>query len=103
MRSLLDTGALVRENGDWRLDREVEVEVPDTVERLVLSRIDRLDGPCHNVLAAAAVLGRQFELSVLERIAGEGDIAARCVSSSAWSSSGRAAVGRCRSIASAIR
>ena len=75
MRSLLDTGALVRENGDWRLDREVEVEVPDTVERLVLSRIDRLDGPCHDVLAAAAVLGRQFELSVLERIAGEGDIA----------------------------
>jgi class 3 adenylate cyclase/tetratricopeptide (TPR) repeat protein len=75
VRSLLDTGALVRENGDWRLDREVEVEVPDTVERLVLSRIDRLDGPCHDVLAAAAVLGRQFELSVLERIAGEGDIA----------------------------
>ena len=75
VRSLLDTGALVRENGDWRLDREVEVEVPDTVERLVLSRIDRLDGPCHDVLAAAAVLGRQFELSVLERIAGEHDIA----------------------------
>ena len=71
---LLDTGALVRENGDWQLNREVEV-VPDTVSGSSYSRIDRLDGPCHEVLAAAAVLGGQFELPVLELIAGEGDIA----------------------------
>jgi class 3 adenylate cyclase/tetratricopeptide (TPR) repeat protein len=70
-RSLVDSGALVREADGWRLERDAQVEVPDTVEKLVLARIDRLEGDFHDVLSAAAVLGRQFELPVLERVVGE--------------------------------
>ncbi|HVE69076.1 MAG TPA: AAA family ATPase, partial [Solirubrobacteraceae bacterium] len=68
VRSLLETGALARTADGWRLDPEAEVEVPETVEKLVLSRIDRLGPDRHAVLSAAAVLGRQFDLPVLERV-----------------------------------
>jgi class 3 adenylate cyclase/tetratricopeptide (TPR) repeat protein len=70
-RSLVESGTLVSGADGWRMDREADVEVPDTVEKLVLARIDRLEGDSHHVLSAAAVLGRQFELPVLERVVGE--------------------------------
>ena len=73
VRSLIDARALVRETGGWRFDHDVTVEIPDTLEKLVLSRIDRLDAPTHDVLAAASVLGRRFELPVLEALAGRNE------------------------------
>ena len=42
VRSLVDAGALVREGEGWRFDHAVEVEVPPTVEKVILARIDRL-------------------------------------------------------------
>src|SRR6202007_2483209 len=38
MRSLVDAGALVREDGGFRFDHDVDVEVPQTVERVILAR-----------------------------------------------------------------
>ena len=76
VRSLVESGALVRDGERWRLDGDARIDVPDTVEKLVLSRIDRLEGEAHDVLSAAAVLGRQFELPVLERVTGDGDVKA---------------------------
>jgi class 3 adenylate cyclase len=70
IRSLVDGGALVRDNGAWRFDHAVNVEVPATVEKVILARIDRLSTTCHDVLLSAAVLGRQFGLSWLEGVAG---------------------------------
>src|SRR5204862_1709142 len=49
-------------------DRDVPVEVPETVEKVILARVDRLDPTAQDVLAAAAVLGRQFTLALLERV-----------------------------------
>ena len=43
LSSLLETHALVRvEDGSWRLDRRVPGELPEALERLVRSRVDRL-------------------------------------------------------------
>ena len=36
------SGALVRPNGGWRFDHAIEVEVPPTVEQVILARLDRL-------------------------------------------------------------
>ena len=47
------------------------VEVPETVEKVILARIDRLDAEAREVLAAAAVLGRQFPLDLLEAVASD--------------------------------
>lgn len=70
--SLVDAGALVREGESWRFDHDVPVELPPTVEKVILARIDRLPESCHRVLTAASVLGRRFGLPLLEGVS-EGD------------------------------
>jgi ABC-type oligopeptide transport system substrate-binding subunit len=70
VRSLADAGALVRQGEGWRFDHAVEVEVPPTVEKVILARIDRLDPGAHAALMAASVLGREFGLPILEAVAG---------------------------------
>jgi class 3 adenylate cyclase/tetratricopeptide (TPR) repeat protein len=71
VRSMIDGGALVPANGGWSFDRDVPVEVPETVEKVILARVDRLDSDAREVLAAAAVLGRQFTLDLLEAVASD--------------------------------
>ena len=68
MRSLVDAGALVREDGGFRFDHEVDVEVPQTVERVILARIDRLSPGSHDVLTAASALGRRFARPLLDAV-----------------------------------
>ena len=62
----IDAGALVRGETGWRFDHEVPIEIPQTVERVIVARIDRLDRTTHQVLTAAAALGRRFGLALLE-------------------------------------
>lgn len=68
IRSLVDGGALVREGDGWRFDHAAPVEIPPTIEQVVLSRIDRLSPEAHATLTAASVLGRQFRLPMLEAL-----------------------------------
>jgi ABC-type oligopeptide transport system substrate-binding subunit/class 3 adenylate cyclase len=71
VRSLADVGALVREGDGWRFDHAVEVEVPPTVEKVILARLDRLSAQAHELVTAASALGRVFALPLLEGVAGE--------------------------------
>ncbi len=75
VRSLTDVGALERTDDGWRFDHEVDVEVPQTVERVLLARIDRLSPGSHAVLTAASALGRLFALPLLEGVIADGDAA----------------------------
>ncbi len=70
VRSLADAGALVREDDGWRFDHDAPVDLPETVEKVILARIDRLSPACHDALTAASVLGRQFGLPLLEGVTG---------------------------------
>lgn len=70
VRSLVDSGALRRVDGGWRFDHETAVEVPATVEQVILARVDRLSAECRQVLTAASVLGRQFGLPLLKGVVG---------------------------------
>ena len=70
LRSLRDTGAIVKTAGRWTFDRDVPFELPETVERVVLARIDRLQSGDRDLLNSAAVIGREFDLPLLSRIAG---------------------------------
>ena len=74
VRSLTDVGALERTEDGWRFDHAVDVEVPPTVERVLLARIDRLTPASHELLTAASALGRVFALPLLEGVLGEGEI-----------------------------
>ncbi len=71
VRSLADVGALVREEDGWRFDHAVEVEVPPTVEKVILARLDRLSAEARDLVTAAAALGRTFALPLLEGVVGD--------------------------------
>jgi ABC-type oligopeptide transport system substrate-binding subunit/class 3 adenylate cyclase len=70
VRSLADAGALAREGDVWRFDHDVDIEIPPTIEKVILARIDRLAPGAHAVLMAASVLGRQFGVPLLEAVSG---------------------------------
>jgi ABC-type oligopeptide transport system substrate-binding subunit/class 3 adenylate cyclase len=71
VRSLADVGALVRTEDGWRFDHAVEVEVPPTVEKAILARLDRLSPPARDLVTAASALGRTFALPLLEGVVDE--------------------------------
>ncbi|MEO8475425.1 MAG: ABC transporter substrate-binding protein [Actinomycetota bacterium] len=74
VRSLADAGALVRDGDAWRFDHAVPIEIPPTVEKVILSRIDRLSPDAHTALTAASVLGRRFGLPMLEALVAKGGV-----------------------------
>lgn len=69
VRSMVDAGALVAEDGGWRFDHDVQVEVPPTVGQVINARLDRLGSETLRVVRAAAVLGRRFDRPLLEGVA----------------------------------
>jgi predicted ATPase len=69
IRMLIDRGAIIRDNGNWVAGAEIKtVEIPDNLQGLLLARIDRLPEEVKHTLRVAAVIGRQFQLRVLERV-----------------------------------
>ena len=72
VRSLIETGALVTDDGGYHFDHSVPIEIPPTVERVLLARIDRLSPAHRDVLTAASALGRLFGLALLEGVLGDG-------------------------------
>jgi class 3 adenylate cyclase/tetratricopeptide (TPR) repeat protein len=71
VREFIEAGALVQEpkTGRWRATQAVEkVTVPDTIQGLINSRIDRLDENLKLVVRRAAVIGRAFLFRVLNAI-----------------------------------
>ncbi len=62
---------LDEESGTYRarinLEAE-EIEIPDSVNRVIMSRIDRLDESSRNVLKVASVIGQEFEHWLLSAV-----------------------------------
>jgi class 3 adenylate cyclase/tetratricopeptide (TPR) repeat protein len=70
-KTLLDMGVLRRENGGYRLVRGLdEASVPDTIQGIIMARLDRLGEEGKRAVQLASVIGRQFLKRLLARIAG---------------------------------
>ena len=70
LRSLIERGALVRDGAEWKATELVEtIQVPDTLQAVLLSRLDRLPEETRRVIQKAAVIGRVFLYRVLDHIA----------------------------------
>jgi class 3 adenylate cyclase/tetratricopeptide (TPR) repeat protein len=68
-KSLVESGVLRRENGGYALELAVaEVRVPDTIQEVILSRIDRLERESKEAIQLASVIGREFTARLLQRI-----------------------------------
>jgi ABC-type oligopeptide transport system substrate-binding subunit len=74
IRSLIDDRTIVRDEatGRWEATREVaNIAIPDTLQGVLMARIDRLHEETKRVLQMAAVIGRIFLYRVLSAIAQE--------------------------------
>jgi tetratricopeptide (TPR) repeat protein len=69
IRSLLDSGLVVRVDEHWQATQEInEINLPDTLVGVVTARLDRLGDSPRYFLQAAAVLGREFAVDVLDEL-----------------------------------
>lgn len=73
LQSMVGSGALVRGDEGWRVVGELRSDVSITLARGILRRIDRLGPRGLSLFSAAAVLGRRFPLTVLQRMTGIDD------------------------------
>jgi class 3 adenylate cyclase/tetratricopeptide (TPR) repeat protein len=70
-KTLLDVGVLRQENGGYRLVRRLEeAGIPDTIQGIIMARLDRLGEDGKRAVQLASVIGRQFLKRLLARIAG---------------------------------
>ncbi|MCL4459873.1 MAG: tetratricopeptide repeat protein [Chloroflexi bacterium] len=69
IRSLIESKLLVRENHTWRADGPITPTIiPESVQGVIMSRLDRLEEKPKRVLQQAAVIGRRFSLGLLREI-----------------------------------
>ncbi len=70
VRALFDNGVLVHSMGGLSLTRPLdEVHIPATVQGVLAGRIDQLGAVEKELLQTAAVIGREFSLSLLTQVA----------------------------------
>jgi class 3 adenylate cyclase len=69
LRMLIDQQALERDGDGWRLTGDVAgLEIPDTLQGVLAARIDRLPDEAKRMLQIASVIGRTFQVRVLEEV-----------------------------------
>jgi class 3 adenylate cyclase/ABC-type transport system substrate-binding protein len=71
VRALIDRGTLIPEDGHWRLTSSESLEIPETLEGVILARIDRLQPGWRDVITSASVLGRTFGVQILQAVTGD--------------------------------
>jgi class 3 adenylate cyclase/tetratricopeptide (TPR) repeat protein len=75
LKSLLEVGVLRQRDGRYVLTKPIaEIYVPDTIQDVIMARIDRLEEAPKRALQLASVIGREFTVRLLERIS---DVQAR--------------------------
>ncbi len=69
IRMLIDQGQIASEEGQWKVAGNLEsLDIPDTLQGVLMARIDRLPEDAKRTLQVASVIGRQFRASILEEV-----------------------------------
>lgn len=70
VKSLIEQKVITQEDGKWKvaISDVKTVNIPDTVQGVIMSRVDRLTAMAKDVLQVASVIGREFEYSVLAAV-----------------------------------
>ena len=69
VNSLIDSGALVKENGNWKTTRPLdETEISSSIHGLISGRLDLLEKENKRILQEASVIGRTFLHEILLKI-----------------------------------
>ncbi len=74
VRALIDMRGVVEIDGRWQVAPDVQqLAIPDTLQGVILARIDRLDDELKMLLKVASVIGRGFLYRVLSAVAAAGE------------------------------
>lgn len=78
VRMLIDRGAIEQHGDRWTATQKMlTIDVPDSVEALIASRVDRLPDGARQIARVASVIGRRFADGLLEELlADQGEEAA---------------------------
>ncbi|RJP26781.1 MAG: TIR domain-containing protein [Actinobacteria bacterium] len=70
-RGLLESGSIVRDNEHYVLSTTpAGIQIPDTIQGIIASRLDRLAEELKETMQVASVIGREFSLRLLEEVTG---------------------------------
>jgi len=70
-RGMLEAGSILKDNGCYVLSASSSaISVPDTIQGIIASRLDRLSEDLKETLQIASVIGREFSLRLLQEVAG---------------------------------
>ena len=70
-RGLLEAGSILKDNEHYVLSTTPSgIQVPETIQGIIASRLDRLSEELKEVMQVAAVIGREFSLRLLEEVTG---------------------------------
>ena len=70
VRSLIEQGAILHDGESWRPAGDIQnITIPDTLQGVLLARIDRLQEDVRRTLQLASVIGKSFLYRLLEAIA----------------------------------
>jgi serine/threonine protein kinase/tetratricopeptide (TPR) repeat protein len=70
VRSFIDEGIVEMKEGQFRITQKIDsVVVPDTINEVLMARIDKLDEETRSLLKIASVIGRNFFYKILSDVA----------------------------------
>lgn len=69
VRGLIELGVLKRAGQQWQIvTAEAVVSIPDTIQAMLLARVDRLQQELRRIAQEAAVIGPRFDATLLEAV-----------------------------------
>ncbi len=74
IRSLINSGAIMQadDRQGWVATPELDdIKLPDTLQGIIMARIDQLDPETKRILQIASIIGRNFPYQILAKIMGE--------------------------------
>ncbi|MBW1985368.1 MAG: AAA family ATPase, partial [Deltaproteobacteria bacterium] len=70
-QTLLENGSIKKQEDHYILSRKISsIQVPDTIQGIIASRIDRLEDNLKRTMQVASVVGREFTFRILQTITG---------------------------------
>ena len=68
INSLIESNTLVRDNGHWRVTKQIsQADISSTIQGVISARVDRLEQESKRILQEASVIGRSFYYEILKR------------------------------------
>ncbi|MGH2349594.1 MAG: ATP-binding protein, partial [bacterium] len=73
LKSLVEEGAIYREDGRWQRKEIVEIQVPKSIREVIGRRLERVSDTCQRALSVGAVIGRRFRFETVQAVGDLGE------------------------------